>query len=205
MWVPIALSRDVPKGVTRGVILAGRELVVWRTASGSVQAWEDRCPHRGMRLSLGFVRGETLNCLYHGWQYGQTGSCQRIPAHPDLVVPPTITANVYPSTETGGFIVVNVEAEPGPPPLLLAGRPIASLAIDAPVDRLRDLAGGTPLHAFDGVSTVLDGVSINLGWHAVTPGKVMLHAVAVDPGDVETRVLRALHRLRADSERKAVA
>jgi nitrite reductase/ring-hydroxylating ferredoxin subunit len=205
MWIPIALSRDVPKGATRAVILDGRELVIWRAGSGAVEVWEDRCPHRGMRLSFGFVRGETLNCLYHGWQYGEGGSCQRIPAHPDLAVPPTIKATAFPSAETGGFILSNFDPQPGPPPLLLAGRPIASLAIDAPLGRLRGLAAGTPLDTVDGVSTVLDGVTTNLGWHAVSAHKLMLHAVAVDPGDIETRVLRALHRLRAEAEREAVA
>jgi phenylpropionate dioxygenase-like ring-hydroxylating dioxygenase large terminal subunit len=104
MWTPIALSRDIPNGSTRAVILDGRELVIWRAESGAARVWEDRCPHRGMRLSFGFVRGETLNCLYHGWQYGASGSCRKIPAHPDLTVPPTIRANAYASTETGGFI-----------------------------------------------------------------------------------------------------
>jgi hypothetical protein len=33
----------------------------------------------------------------------------------------------------------------------------------------------------------------------------MLTAVAVDPDDIETRVLRAHHKLRADAERKDAA
>ena len=60
VWVPIALSRDVPMGTTRAVILDGQELVVWRGEGRTVQVWEDRCPHRGMRLSFGFVRGDAL-------------------------------------------------------------------------------------------------------------------------------------------------
>ena len=92
MWIPIALQKDVPPETTRAVILSGEERVVWRAADGAVQIWEDRCPHRGMRLSLGFVRGNALNCLYHGWEYSAAGPCVRIPAHPDLAVPPTIRA-----------------------------------------------------------------------------------------------------------------
>ncbi|MGB1508948.1 MAG: Rieske (2Fe-2S) protein, partial [Paracoccaceae bacterium] len=35
----------------------GKDVVVWRSTSGKLSAWENRCPHRGMRLSHGFVRG----------------------------------------------------------------------------------------------------------------------------------------------------
>jgi nitrite reductase/ring-hydroxylating ferredoxin subunit len=205
MWIPIALSRDIPEGVTRAVILEGRELVIWRSESGVAQVWEDRCPHRGMRLSFGFVRGETLNCLYHGWQYGASASCQRIPAHPDLTVPPTIRANAYVSAETGGLILVNFDAEPGPPPVLLAGRPIASLAIATVPERIDELAAGTPIDSVQGLAAVIDGVDVTLGWHVSGPGRLMLHAVALNPGNVESRVLVALHKLRAAAEQRDAA
>ena len=74
-------------------ILCEAELAVWRSASGRIAAWRDRCPHRGMRLSHGFVRGESLNCIYHGWTYGADGACRRIPAHPEVVPPATIRAD----------------------------------------------------------------------------------------------------------------
>jgi Rieske [2Fe-2S] domain len=35
-------------------------VVVWRGQDGKVHAWEDWCPHRGMRLSFGFARGKSL-------------------------------------------------------------------------------------------------------------------------------------------------
>ena len=103
-WYPVALSGGVPTGTSNGTHLFGEEIVVWRDADGAPHIWEDRCPHRGMRLSFGFVRGEALNCLYHGWQYGTAGSCQKIPAHPDLVVPNTIRAGVPvgPGATAGG-------------------------------------------------------------------------------------------------------
>ncbi len=205
MWIPIALSRDVPRGVTRAVVLGGLELVAWRSETGPIQVWEDRCPHRGMRLSFGFVRGEALNCLYHGWQYGADGPCKRIPAHPDLSVPPTIRPNAFASAETGGFIFTSLDVTPTPAPLLLAGRPIASLAIATTESRIKELVTGTPLDDVQGLSTTLDGITVNLGWHVVGPDRLMLHAVAVDPGDIETRVLRALHKIRAAAEAKVAA
>ena len=200
MWVPIALGRDIPRGVTRAVHLDGQELVIWRGEAGSAQVWEDRCPHRGMRLSLGFVRENSLNCLYHGWEYGAGGSCAKIPAHPDLTVPPTIRANAFGSSETGGMILVDLVRTAGPPPVFLAGRPIASLAIASDIGTVLALAGGLPEAGVQAFETELDDVRLTIGWHVPGPGKLMLHVVAVDPGNVESRALVALHRLRAQAE-----
>ena len=205
MWVPIALGRDIPAGVTRAVLLAGQELVIWRGDGGSAQVWEDRCPHRGMRLSFGFVRGDSLNCLYHGWQYGAAASCLRIPAHPDLTVPPSIRARAFASAESGGMIFTDPSTSGAEPPLALAGRPVASLALSADIGAVLSLAGGRPLDGVQLFEATLDGVRLNLGWHVPGPGRLMLHAVALDPGNVESRALLALHRLRADAEGKAAA
>jgi nitrite reductase/ring-hydroxylating ferredoxin subunit len=206
VWVPIALSRDVPVGTTRAVILDGQELVVWRGDGRTAQVWEDRCPHRGMRLSFGFVRGDALNCLYHGWEYGAGASCARIPAHPDLAVPPTIKAKAYAATETGGMIWVDLAGANEAPPVFLAGLPIASLAIMADLRTVLRLLGNPAPHAeAQVVETSLDGVPLTVGWHVPQPGKIMLHIVSTDPGNVESRALVALHRLRAEAERKAAA
>ncbi|MGO7418409.1 Rieske 2Fe-2S domain-containing protein, partial [Rhizobium ruizarguesonis] len=44
---------------------AAGSIALWSSASGRISASADRCPHRGMSLSHGFVRGETLSCIYH--------------------------------------------------------------------------------------------------------------------------------------------
>ena len=67
---------------------------MWRDSDGVAHVWEDRCPHRGMRLSLGFVRGDQIACLYHGWRYDAAGQCRYIPAHPQLTPPETIRVPV---------------------------------------------------------------------------------------------------------------
>lgn len=205
MWVPVALSRDVPKGTTRAVLMDGAEFVIWRGEGGSVQIWEDRCPHRGMRLSFGFVRGDSLNCLYHGWTYGTGGACHKIPAHPDLTVPPTIRANTFTSAESGGLVLLHRGRDPGTPPVLLAGRPIASLAMATTPAVLSGLVTGTALDSVQGIAATIDGVPMTLGWHVTGPGRLMLHAVALDPDNVESRVLVALHRLRTAAEERAAA
>jgi nitrite reductase/ring-hydroxylating ferredoxin subunit len=107
-WHPVGLSHSVEAGSSAGTRLFDRELAVWRDRQGVAHVWEDRCPHRGMKLSFGFVRGDHIACLYHGWQYNRAGHCQYIPAHPDLDVPNTIRVPVYPAQERSGMIWTNL-------------------------------------------------------------------------------------------------
>jgi nitrite reductase/ring-hydroxylating ferredoxin subunit len=137
LWVPVALVGDVENGSATGVRVFGRELVVWRDEVGAAHVWEDRCPHRGMRLSFGFVRGDRIACLYHGWQFDGGGRCRYIPAHPQLDVPETITVTRYASAEAAGLVWVfdGEGAPPAPPPGGNAETvPVRSLMVDAPAE-----------------------------------------------------------------------
>jgi nitrite reductase/ring-hydroxylating ferredoxin subunit len=117
-WYAVVLSDGLEAGTSAGTRLFGKEIVVWRDASGMAHAWEDRCPHRGMRLSFGFVRGDRIACLYHGWQYDAAGRCRYIPAHPDLNVPETICVSTYPCCEGIGMVWVHSELGNETPPEL---------------------------------------------------------------------------------------
>jgi nitrite reductase/ring-hydroxylating ferredoxin subunit len=115
-WHPLGLSYSVEAGSSAGTRLLDQELVVWRDNSGVAHVWEDRCPHRGMKLSFGFVRGDHIACLYHGWQYNSGGHCQYIPAHPALDVPKTIKVPVYPVHERNGMVWTTLSENPHPLP-----------------------------------------------------------------------------------------
>lgn len=111
---PIGLVRDLaPQGVMRAQI-GQSDLAIWRSASGVVSAWENRCPHRGMRLSHGFVRGESLACAYHGWHYDCAGACHYIPAHPELQPPKTIMPTIFSVIEQAGLVWVNTVGNASP-------------------------------------------------------------------------------------------
>jgi len=88
LWHPVAAERDVPHDAPLAVRLLGEEIVLWRDAAGTPQAFDDRCPHRGTKLSIGRVcaNGE-LECAYHGWRFGSDGRCVSIPALPDFAPP----------------------------------------------------------------------------------------------------------------------
>ncbi len=135
-WIATGLTQDLPIGTVMAVAWQGVDLAVWRSATGRLSAWKDRCPHRGMRLSHGFVRGETLACIYHGWVYGSTGQCQHIPAHPALTPPATIRATAFACREAGGVIWLAPEDIKTPPPALGPVVPLRTLTLNCPPDRM---------------------------------------------------------------------
>ena len=130
-WTPAALSADLAASTAMSASLANKTIALWRSASGRLTASDDRCPHRGMRLSHGFVRGEALSCIYHGWRYGQDGQCLRIPAHPDLAPPKTIRVETYPVIEQDGVIWIADGEDAGTPPPLDGLTPLRSLSVSA--------------------------------------------------------------------------
>ncbi len=114
-WHPVSQSSDVPSAQLLAVTLLGVRLVVWRSARGALQAWPDQCPHRGSALSLGCVRGETLQCGYHGWQFGVDGHCAHVPATPQKA-PSAQIAQRYEIAEAYGLIWVKLQPSPSAVP-----------------------------------------------------------------------------------------
>jgi phenylpropionate dioxygenase-like ring-hydroxylating dioxygenase large terminal subunit len=84
-WHPVAGLEELGAGPLP-VRLLGQDLVLWRSRAG-IQAFDDRCPHRGARLSLGRVVGDQLQCAYHGWCFDTAGACRSVPALPGFVPP----------------------------------------------------------------------------------------------------------------------
>lgn len=72
-WHPVLCSSSLKKKPV-SVKIHGKEIAIFRTKSGSVAALEDRCCHRRMRLSKGWVEGESLVCPYHAWHYDSCGN-----------------------------------------------------------------------------------------------------------------------------------
>jgi phenylpropionate dioxygenase-like ring-hydroxylating dioxygenase large terminal subunit len=104
-WQPLARVEDLRQGPQRAVLL-GESLAVFLTESGEPAVVSDRCPHRGASLSMGEVRGECIQCPYHGWEWaGQDGACRRIPSLADQAqIPPGARVSVYPAREHWGLV-----------------------------------------------------------------------------------------------------
>ena len=103
-WYVVLESREVgtiPVGATR----MGEKLVFWRDESGMVNCAVDRCPHRGVQLSLGVVHDDHLQCPFHGFEYDSTGMCVHIPANGrGGRIPASLKLKKYPTHEDQGFI-----------------------------------------------------------------------------------------------------
>ena len=79
IWHPIASSAEVQKRHVFHAQLLGREYAVWRADDGNVNVWENRCLHRGVRLTIGINEGTELRCQYHGWRYAnRTAGCTSV-------------------------------------------------------------------------------------------------------------------------------
>jgi phenylpropionate dioxygenase-like ring-hydroxylating dioxygenase large terminal subunit len=87
-WHPVALSKDVAPGKAMPLKVLGEELTLYRGESGKPYIIAGRCAHRRTLLYTGWVQGELLRCIYHGWQYNGTGQCVHRPAEKDAGLPP---------------------------------------------------------------------------------------------------------------------
>jgi phenylpropionate dioxygenase-like ring-hydroxylating dioxygenase large terminal subunit len=86
-WHPVARAADIGAR-PHAVRLLGEHWVVARTDAGWI-ALADECPHRRAPLSEGRVVGESIECPYHGWQFGPGGACVHIPALGERAVLPS--------------------------------------------------------------------------------------------------------------------
>lgn len=59
--------------------LLSEPLVMFRDEKGEVAALVDRCPHRGVPLSMGTVVEHRVKCPYHGLEFDATGVCVHNP------------------------------------------------------------------------------------------------------------------------------
>lgn len=143
-WIAASLSNDLRVGTAIPGRCEDADIALWRSESGVIHAWNDRCPHRGMRLSHGFVRGETLACIYHGWRYGSSGGCNHIPAHPELTPPKTITATTFACVESDGIIWVAADHPTDPPPVLQGTEPLRSMEFRATPEQIAAHLGTEP-------------------------------------------------------------
>lgn len=103
-WYPIASSsqvRSAPVGLHR----MGLQLVVFRGQDGRLRCLRDRCPHRGVALSLGRVREGEIECPYHGFRFDGEGRCTAMPCEGrDARIPRGLEVDAFPVREDHGLV-----------------------------------------------------------------------------------------------------
>ncbi len=124
VWTPVVDARALGNKPL-AVKLAGEAIALFRDGKGGVGALIDRCPHRGVALSLGTVNEDgCLECPFHGWSFEKDGACAFVPLND---VPKDKRARhaamALPAREIGGLVWVFTGAvakgEPEVPDALL--------------------------------------------------------------------------------------
>ena len=106
-WLPVALSRELPKPDCPPVRLRilSEDLIAFRNTNGKVGLLSRYCPHRGASLFFGRNEEGGLRCVYHGWKFDTTGVCIDMPNEPaECSFKHKIRQTAYPTREAGGVI-----------------------------------------------------------------------------------------------------
>ena len=77
-WYRVAASKEIKPGEVKHVQCLGEQIAVFRSQeSGRIAALDAFCPHLGANLAYGEVKGDRLQCPFHGWQLDGDGRvCQ---------------------------------------------------------------------------------------------------------------------------------
>jgi len=105
LWYLVADATEIgnrPVGLKR----LNRDIVLWRDANGAVNLVEDRCPHRGARLSRGRIIDGRIACAYHGLQLDGDGVITVTPPTPDCPLVGQKAIRAFPCREFNGGIWV---------------------------------------------------------------------------------------------------
>ena len=113
-WHPVFLCKDLETGKAKPVRILGEDLTLYRGASGAPYLVGGMCRHRGTALHTGWVEGERIRCMYHGWQYDGSGACTERPAEKEESVPASCRIPGYPVREYCGLVFAYLGDGPAP-------------------------------------------------------------------------------------------
>jgi vanillate O-demethylase monooxygenase subunit len=85
-----------------GRTLLDRPVVLYRREDGTPVALEDRCSHRFLPLSKGYLVGDVVQCGYHGLEFDCTGACVHVPGQKS--VPADAGVAAFPLCEKWRFV-----------------------------------------------------------------------------------------------------
>jgi len=102
-WYVAAFVDEVKRELLSRWIL-GEPVVMYRTEAGEPVVLDGRCPHRHFPLGKGCLKGDEIECLYHGIAFGADGQCTRVPAQEH--VPKSYRVKKYPVAEHGLWLFV---------------------------------------------------------------------------------------------------
>ncbi len=151
-WFHIVYGDELQPGEVLPVSYFGRDLVCYRTESGRACLTEAYCPHLGAHLGYGgAVRGESLVCPFHLWEFDPSGANTCIPYAPTTNRGASL--RTYPVAEAHGIVFAWFAADRA-----AAGWTPADIAIPeladpayAPIDRTAIEVSVHPQEIFENV------------------------------------------------------
>jgi len=110
-WHPVAYASELGDAPCR-VTLLDVDLVLWQHA-GALSVAPDQCPHRGSRLSTGWVAEGQLVCPYHGLHFDGQGRCTKVPAQdPQTPISARLQLSTVLCTQRYGLVWVCLSGAP---------------------------------------------------------------------------------------------
>ena len=115
-WHPIHRAEELRPGQAKPIQIMGERFTLYRGERGAPRVVEFRCPHRGAQLSAGWVEGDCIRCMYHGWAFDESGQCIEQPAE-EKSFAQKIRIRSWPAREYLGLIFAYLgDGEPPPFP-----------------------------------------------------------------------------------------
>ena len=71
-------------GQAKPIQIMSERFTLYRGEGGAPHVVGFRCAHRGTQLSAGWVEGDCIRCIYHGWVFDESGQCIEQPAEENL-------------------------------------------------------------------------------------------------------------------------
>ncbi len=174
-WYPALFSHELKEGEFKSVIICG-EPILLRRENGTLYAIEDRCCHRGVRISKKpySFKPCTVTCWYHGYTYSlESGALETIVASPNDPLIGKLSIKTYPIEEKYTMIFLFVgDVDYDVPPL----------EHDLPLPLAKDYQHYAANLTDDGHSVVTLGIhrTGNSNWRLAVengfdPGHVLIH------------------------------
>jgi len=99
-WYVAAWDHEITRDLAQITVLE-KNICVFRTEAGDIVALDDACPHRKLPLSMGRIKGDSVECGYHGLTFDCVGQCVWAPGGR---IPSEARVHAYPTHEKYGLV-----------------------------------------------------------------------------------------------------
>jgi len=109
-WYVVGIDSEFVTNKPQKVTVWNKNYVVWKTVNGSYVALDDVCSHKSASLSKGKVCNNNIVCPYHGYEFNENGTLEKVPGicfRPS----PIYDLSKYQIVEKNGWIYLNTYSD----------------------------------------------------------------------------------------------